>query len=261
MAPTGSQRRQVGAAGILRSRRLAVVTVPSAAVLVGDVTPSPVRQGSVREDAERLDGVDPLRSDGAQVRPVVAEVEHVHELLARMQARELDAPEVLGLLTLDLPVGIGDGQARRVVQGELLEVGPVPPSEGVVDGIRELLERVGARRGEDAPRPGPEVLPVALDEVYADGQPGASHLRPLLLLRDRLVGITEHSPDSITEIPQKGSPSQCRSPGHAVVRPGDSTSLRHGKPTSPRSRLVGRERARVGREGAGRVRPARRISR
>jgi len=56
-----------------------------------------------------------------------------------------------------------------------LEVGPVPPSEGVVDGIRELLERVGARCGEDAPRPGPEVLAVPLDEVHADGQPAACH--------------------------------------------------------------------------------------
>jgi hypothetical protein len=49
--------------------------------------------------------------------PVVAEVEHVHELLAWTQARELDAPEVLGLLTLDLPVGTG--MHRRVLSSRV----------------------------------------------------------------------------------------------------------------------------------------------
>ncbi len=114
-------------------------------------------------------------SDGAQMCPIVTEIEDIHELLARTQARELDTPEILGLLTLDLPVRIGDAKTRPVSQSELLKVGTVPASEGVVNSIGELLKGVGTRRSENAPRPGPEVLAVTLDEIDPDRQPRARH--------------------------------------------------------------------------------------
>jgi len=61
-----------------------------------------------------------LRADRAQVRPVVAEVEHVNELLAPAQPRQPHLPLVLGDHALDLPVRIIE--PGLVGEGELLQV-------------------------------------------------------------------------------------------------------------------------------------------
>ena len=50
-----------------------------------------------------------------------------------------------------------------------MEVGPVPASEGVGDGVRQLGEGVTPGRGEDATGPRPQVFSVALDQIDADG--------------------------------------------------------------------------------------------
>lgn len=80
--PHQEKRRQIAPAGMRGERRLAVVAVPVAAVLVGDVAPAPVGERSVGEDPELGGRVDALGGGRAQVCPVVTEVEHVHELLS-----------------------------------------------------------------------------------------------------------------------------------------------------------------------------------
>jgi hypothetical protein len=117
-------------------------------------------------------------ADRAQVRPVIAEIEHVGELLTRAQPRQPDAPVVLLDLALDLPVRIRIAQPRTVSQGELLKVRAVPPGEGIVDGRTEVAEGVTASRREDPSRPWPQVLAVPLYQVHADRQPRPRHLTP-----------------------------------------------------------------------------------
>jgi hypothetical protein len=68
---------------------LAVVGVETPSVLVGDLAPSPVGEWVVGNDPELVDGSYPAGRRGAEVRPVVAEVEGVDELLTELEAREL----------------------------------------------------------------------------------------------------------------------------------------------------------------------------
>jgi hypothetical protein len=93
-----------------------------AAVLVRDVTPAEVGKRVARQDSQDLDWVDPVRPDRAQVRPVVTEIEHVHELLTWMQPRQPDAPVVLADRTGDLTVGVGKAEPPLVGESELLQV-------------------------------------------------------------------------------------------------------------------------------------------
>src|SRR3954447_26066565 len=55
-----------------RDRCFAVVVFGAAAVLMGDLAPAPVGQRAGGDDPERLDRVEPLLANGAQVRRVVA---------------------------------------------------------------------------------------------------------------------------------------------------------------------------------------------
>src|SRR2546428_10355035 len=80
-----------------------VVAIPTALVLVTDVAPTEVRQRSIRGDAQGLEWVDAPRPDRTQVLPLVAEVEHVSELLAGLQPPQVDATvieQVLGVVIL-----------------------------------------------------------------------------------------------------------------------------------------------------------------
>ncbi|HEY5984835.1 MAG TPA: hypothetical protein VIV12_00430 [Streptosporangiaceae bacterium] len=61
--------------------------------------------------------------------PIVAEVEHVDELLARALPRQFDALIVLGDLALDLPVRVRAVGPPAFGDGELLQVGAVPAGE------------------------------------------------------------------------------------------------------------------------------------
>src|SRR5215468_2081855 len=128
MRPGPSMRRdvlpliemKVGKPGVVRAGRFSVVCVPAAAVLVRDVTPAEVRQRLGWQDSQSLHGADPLRTDRAQMGPVVTEVEYVHELLARPEPRQPDAPVVLADLALDLPVRVRKAEPDLVGEGELL---------------------------------------------------------------------------------------------------------------------------------------------
>jgi hypothetical protein len=88
--------------------------------------------------------VERLGVDRAPVAPVVAEVEHVAELVAGLQ----DLPEGDGVGVEDLcrvdvvaEAVFGDGAAVER-EGELVEVVAVPAGEGVVDGVGEDVEGV-----------------------------------------------------------------------------------------------------------------------
>jgi len=81
-----------------RSRR------PTAAVLVRDVAPAPALQRPDRDDPEPFQLIGPLRGDGAQVLPIVAQV---------------DAPQRAGLAVL----------AQDIVL-RLQQMGSAPPGRG-----------------------------------------------------------------------------------------------------------------------------------
>ncbi len=105
-------------------------------------------------------------------------VEHVGELLSRVQPRQLHSPVVLGDLALDLPVRVRIVQAPAVGEGEVLLVRAVPAGERVVDSVSELLEGVAARGREDPSWPRPVLLAEALDQLDPDRQPGSRQFTP-----------------------------------------------------------------------------------
>jgi len=109
------------------------------------------------------------------VGPVVAEVEHVGELLARAQPRQLHSPVVPSDRALDLPVRVRIAQPPAVGEDELLQVRAVPAGERVVDSVGELLEGVAVCCSEDPPWPWPVLLAAALGQVDPDRQPGPRH--------------------------------------------------------------------------------------
>src|SRR5450830_1694725 len=170
---------QVRAIGIRWGRALPVVAVPRSPVLVGHHSPPPVGQRGRGDDADLFGRVDAPRGDGAQVQPTVTEVELVDELLAGLEVPERELAPIAQPIVVVLipPPGVAD--LTTVGEVELVQVRAVPARERVVDRDRQLPEGVGAGGREDPPRPGPQVMPAALDEVDSDRQPGAGH-RPIL---------------------------------------------------------------------------------
>ena len=139
MSPVGAEWWKVGETWVGWEWGGVVVAIPAATVLVGEVTPSPVGEGAVRGDPEGVERVDASGIDGAEVGPVVTEIEDVEELLAAGEAAEFDSAVVEGGRAV-FPVDVGGGEAGSVGQGEFVEVGSVPAGEGVVDGVRQLRE-------------------------------------------------------------------------------------------------------------------------
>jgi hypothetical protein len=108
------------------------------------------------------------------VRPVVAEIEDVHELLAQGQAVQFH-PSMVQRLVRFVPVGIRIGEASAVSQGELLKVSAVPARTRVVDRITKRLERMRGRRGEDPARTRPQIGAAPSDEFDTNGKPVPGH--------------------------------------------------------------------------------------
>jgi hypothetical protein len=161
---------------------LAVVAVPSPPVLVGNVAPTPVGQGRGGPDAESFDGIDALVADGAQMIPLIPKVELVDELLTGLKPGEGGAVVVEDVLVGAVELGVGGGDPLVVAGPELVEMGAVPAGERVVHRGRELVENVGAGRGEDPPGTRLEGFTVPFDEVDSNGQPGPAH--PVMLSED-----------------------------------------------------------------------------
>jgi len=117
--PPGEDWRQVLSLGVGRTQALAVAAEPTAAVLVREVAPAEDRRRPVWDDAVGLCGIGLLGSDGAEVGPIVAEVEDVGELLARRQAAELRAAGVDDYPALVL-IGVRRTDAGAVSERELV---------------------------------------------------------------------------------------------------------------------------------------------
>src|SRR5674476_1648820 len=111
---------------------------PTAAVLVGDVSPAPVRQRLVGDYTELFYGVYAGRAHRAQVGPAVAEVELVDELLVVLEPSQRGPPTVQEVLGLVVPVG--STYVCAVGEVELVQVSAIPSPEGVIDGGGELGE-------------------------------------------------------------------------------------------------------------------------
>ena len=170
-ATSGALARATRWARVGWERRLAVVTVPAAPVLIGQLTPAKERQPGRGDDAERLQRVDTAIAHHAQVRPVVAEVEHIYELHAGVQPAQGGAP-VIQHLRGGAELGVGPADTLADGEGELVQVGTIPTGECVVDGGGELGE--GAGGGNQPAGPGPEALAAPFDQLNADRQPATS---------------------------------------------------------------------------------------
>src|SRR5262252_833700 len=94
LTPVPEQRWQVGPTRTRRSWTLTVISIPQPPILVRNVAPAEVRQWSIRSDSQGLDRINTFGSDGAQVLPLITEVEHVGELLADLQLSQLDSPVI-----------------------------------------------------------------------------------------------------------------------------------------------------------------------
>jgi hypothetical protein len=126
-------------------------------------------------ESDGLHRIDALVPDRAQMGPTVSEVELVDEPFTGSKSGQGGPVFVEHLLVGAVELGIRRADPLLVAGPELVEVGAAPARERVVDRDRELVERVRAGGGEHAPRSGPEVLAVSLDEVDTDRQPGATH--------------------------------------------------------------------------------------
>jgi hypothetical protein len=136
---------------------VAVVAVPVAAVLIRDCAPSPEGQRLFGDDAEHLQWVDSPAGYGAQVLPVVAKIEYGGELLSGPEPAEPDGAAVQRSFRLFALPPPGRADRGAVGQGELVQVIAVPPGEGIIDRIGELLESRCPGGGEYPSRPRPRV--------------------------------------------------------------------------------------------------------
>src|SRR5205823_14942533 len=103
--------------------------------------PSPVEQWRIRDDPEDPDRVDPLGFNGAEMLPVVAEVEDIRKLLAELETAQPFAAVVVQRSWV-LVLHVGHADAVPVAQEEGVQVAAVPACEAVVDGLCQLLEGV-----------------------------------------------------------------------------------------------------------------------
>jgi hypothetical protein len=175
-SPVRQEWWKIGEPRVLGLRRLAVVAVPATTVLVRNIAPAPVCQWCIRLNPENLNGIDRLLADCTQMSPVIAQIEYVHELLARLQARQLNFPVVATGLTGDFEIRIRVAQPGLTGQGELLQVRPVPAGESVVDGVGELFERMAFPGREDPPRPRPVQVTTTFDQLHPNREPGSSQM-------------------------------------------------------------------------------------
>src|SRR5712691_8922379 len=131
-----------------RGWAFSVVAIPAALVLVRDVAPAEVCQRLVRDDAQSLEWIDAARPDRAQVLPLVAEVEHVRELLAGLQPPQVCATVIEQVLGIVIVIA-EDAQSVTVGAREFVQVTAVPAGERVIDCPCELNKGVAARSSED----------------------------------------------------------------------------------------------------------------
>jgi hypothetical protein len=118
----------------------------------GDLAPAPVSERPVGDDAERFERVDALLGDGAQVRPVIAHVEGVEQLLASVQAAEPGRAGEHGSVGWVLPLDRA-ADVDRVGELEEAQVRAVPARERVVDRVTQGQEGVCDRAAANT-RPG-----------------------------------------------------------------------------------------------------------
>ena len=108
------------------------------------------------------------------MRPIVAEVEDVDELLAGLKATE-PCTAIVSRRSAFLPVLVERCQTRPVGEVEVMHVGAIPTGERVVDSLGELGEGVGAGGREDPAGPRPEVLAMPGHQIHLNRKPCACH--------------------------------------------------------------------------------------
>src|ERR1700728_174175 len=163
-------------------RVFAVVVEASPPVLVGDRPPAPDRDRLLRHDPVLLERIALLRLDGAAVLPVIAEIEDVLELLARL---DLFGDPQLGVVQ---PDQFGRERVVRVAnqptitQLEGMQMREIPPREPGVDRPSELLKRMRRADQKDPPRRRVAHDPTTTKQVHPDPKPRPRH-RPNSLRR------------------------------------------------------------------------------
>jgi hypothetical protein len=149
--------------------RTAVVVGKAAAVLIGDVSPPEEHDGVAGGNSELFPWIEPLRADGDEVMPAIAEVEDVEQLFTRLEAREL----LFALVehVAGIPIRISAADPLAVLPPELVQVRLVPASERRIDPARQRAERVRWRCREHPAGPRPENEVASLDQLHGDLEP------------------------------------------------------------------------------------------
>jgi len=126
-------------AGRLWHRVAAIVTVLPSVVLAGDVTPARARQRLVRDDAERLGRVGPLRGNCAEVLPVVSRPNASASCCRAMAracprpagSRRSTPPPARGLTDMPLTSQQRQQAETRIRAADQLLRGDLPPAADV----------------------------------------------------------------------------------------------------------------------------------
>src|SRR5699024_1997430 len=145
--------------------RSTVVLGPASAVLVGHRAPSPIGHRLCGLRAQECVRIDLHRVHGAQMLPLVAEVECETEVLAGA-----DGPGDLHACEIEYLLQCAEGRIAHsraveligddapVVQGEHRQMSQVPPGEGQIDRLGEVCECVRRAEREGSPRARPQTL-------------------------------------------------------------------------------------------------------
>ena len=111
--------------GVCRQWRLAVVVLEATPVLIREITPAPASQGASGDDAEHFKRIDAPLCHRAEMRPAITEVEGVEELLAALQAAQLDDAIVTRSdVLVELLVGRRRGACHRRARTRASAHGP-----------------------------------------------------------------------------------------------------------------------------------------
>jgi hypothetical protein len=106
------------------------------------------------------------------VRPVVAKIEDIDELLSDLEACEVLAGSVK--YALIVRILDRDANARAIGELEFMELRVVPPGKGIIDCPRELRIRMTPWRNQQAAWPRPVVFATAFDKINPDRHPGCA---------------------------------------------------------------------------------------
>jgi hypothetical protein len=109
------------------------------------------------------------------VAPVIAEIEHVRELLAQLELSSDLQLRVIKPHHVRLELVVREADQPSVGQLKAVQMRQIPPSERGIDRLREQLERMRRTDNEDPPRSRIALDPPAAKKIHPDLKPRPRH--------------------------------------------------------------------------------------